>query len=127
RDTSSEQFGADLDLWLPGWRERALDEELALPLLVRGGRPRIEMEETDDEISVTAELPGLDKENFTVEIVGNRLVLRGEKRHETEEHRRGYYYAAHSYGTFTRVLALPCEVDAAKAIAVYKNGLLRLT
>jgi HSP20 family protein len=87
----------------------------------------IDLEETEDEVIVQAELPGLNKDDFTVEVSGNRLVLRGEKRHETEEQRQGYYYAEHSYGTFARVIALPCEVDAGKAVATYRNGLLRIT
>ncbi|HEV8711638.1 MAG TPA: Hsp20/alpha crystallin family protein, partial [Candidatus Binatia bacterium] len=49
------------------------------------------------------------------------------QRQETEERRRGYYYTERSYGSFARVIALPAEVDAAKAVAKYKNGLLRIT
>ena len=128
---SVEQLGTDihkvLDSWWPRWRGREADEEMWSPSLVSGGGPRIDLEETDDEVIVLAELPGLDKNDFTVEVTGDRLVLRGEKRQETEEQRQGYYYAERSYGTFARALTLPCEVDAGKATAKYKNGLLRIT
>jgi HSP20 family protein len=87
----------------------------------------IDQEETDNEVIVQAELPGLEKDDFTIEVTGNRLVLRGEKRHETKEQRHGYSYAERSYGAFARVIALPCEVNAGKATATYKNGLLRIT
>jgi len=51
---------------------------------VSGGGPTIDLEETDNEVIVWAELPGLDKDDFTAEVMGNRLVLRGAKRHETD-------------------------------------------
>jgi HSP20 family protein len=127
---SDQQFGTELDnvldLWSPWWRS-LWGEDLRVPSLVSDGGPKIDVEETDDEVIVVAELPGLDKEHFTVEVRGNRLILRGEQRQETEERRRGYYYTERSYGSFARVIALPAEVDAAKAVAKYKNGLLRIT
>ena len=131
RSTAVEQLGSDLhtglDLWWPRWRGQEEDEQRWLPSLVSSGGPMIDLEETDDEVIVQAELPGLDKDDFTIEVTGNRLVLRGEKRQETKEQRHGYYYAERSYGAFARAIALPCEVDAGKATATYKNGLLRLT
>jgi HSP20 family protein len=126
-----EQLGSDLhtglDLWRPRWRGQEENEQRWLPSLVSNGGPTIDLEETDNEVIVRAELPGLNRDDFTVEITGNRLVLRGEKRHETEERRQGYYYAERSYGAFARSIALPTEVDVGKAAATYKNGLLRIT
>jgi HSP20 family protein len=81
------------------------------------GGPVVDLEETDDNIIVTAELPGLDKDDFTVEISGERLSIRGEKKQETEEQGREYYYAERRYGAFARVVALPCEIDADKVEA----------
>ena len=131
RSTAVEQLGSDLhtglDLWWPRWRGQEEDEQRWLPSLVSSGGPMIDLEEADNEVIVQAELPGLDKDDFTIEVTGNRLVLRGEKRQETKEQRQGYYYAERSYGAFARAIALPCEVDAGKATATYKNGLLRLT
>src|SRR2546425_3873214 len=84
---SVEQLGADihkvLDSWWPRWRGREVDEEMWSPSLVSGGGPMIDLEETDDEVIVLAELPGLDKDDFTVEVSGDRLGLRGEKRQGT--------------------------------------------
>src|SRR5712692_6333641 len=72
---SVEQLGGDihniLDSWLPRWRGREVGEEIWPPSLVSGGGPMIDMEETDDEVIVLAELPGLDKDNFTVEVTGD--------------------------------------------------------
>jgi HSP20 family protein len=115
-----------LDRWLARWRGDEEREEWTPAVFFSGG-PLIDMEETDDEIVVQAELPGLDERDFSVEISGERLLLRGERRYETEERRRGYYYAERSYGAFARAIALPCEVDADKATAKYKNGVLRVT
>ncbi|GIX46997.1 MAG: molecular chaperone [Candidatus Tectimicrobiota bacterium] len=115
-----------LDRWLP--RRRAPeDEEFWAPSLIIGGGPLIDLEETDDEVIVVAELPGLDKDDFTVEVTGDYLVLRGEKRRSAEEKGRHYYYAERSYGAFVRTVPLPCEVDADRATARYKNGVLRVT
>ncbi|HEU4344009.1 MAG TPA: Hsp20/alpha crystallin family protein [Candidatus Binatia bacterium] len=62
-----------------------------------------------------------------VEVTENRLVLRGEKRQESEQRRPGYYYAERSCGALSRAIALPSEVDPRKVKAKYKNGLLRIT
>lgn len=116
-----------LDRWLSRWCGGELDDAVWPPALVLGGGPVVDIEETDEVVVVHAELPGLDKEDFLVEVTGDRLVLRGEKRHEAEERRHGYYYAERSYGAFARVIPLPCEVDTDQATAKYKNGLLRIT
>ena len=99
------------------WRAAALGDE----------EPSIDIEETNEEIIVLPKLPGLDKDKVLVEVVGDRLVLRGERKRETEERKDGYYYSERSYGAFTRIVALPSEVDAAKASGKYKDGLLRIT
>ena len=94
-------------------------------MLEQGGPP-IDVEEKDDEIIIQAEIPGLDKDDFKVEIADDRLILRGQKKLENEERGRGYYYAEHRFGAFTRVIPLPSEVDVKKVSAKYKNGLLRV-
>lgn len=91
------------------------------------GAPALDIEENDDEIIVTADLPGIDREDYTVEISGRSLFIRGEKKHATERRDKGYYYAERSYGAFTRALPLPCEVEADKASARHQNGVLRVT
>jgi HSP20 family protein len=55
------------------------------------------------------------------------LVLRGERRRETEERKDSYFYSERSYGAFARIIGLPAEVDASKAVATYKDGLLRIS
>lgn len=86
--------------------------------------PAIDLEETDDKVLVRAELPGLEKDDFRIELRGGNLVIRGEKK-QRHEHNEG---AAHriecSYGSFSRSVSLPCEVEEDQAEAEYKNGVL---
>lgn len=86
--------------------------------------PRVEVENNEDEVVVRAELPGMNKDDFTTEVTGNRLTIRGERRSEREEKGKNTLYRECTYGSFTRTLPLPAEVDADKAKAAYKNGVL---
>ncbi len=86
--------------------------------------PRMDVEETDGEVRVTAELPGLEEKDFELTLEGDRLTIRGEKRAEREDRRRGWQEC--SYGSFERTLVLPCEVEAEKASAEYEQGVLRV-
>jgi len=88
--------------------------------------PVVDVDEDDEAVTVTAELPGLDAKDFDVELQGNRLVLRGEKKASREEKKRSYYYSECSYGSFYRAIPLPCEVDANKTDASYKRGVLKI-
>jgi HSP20 family protein len=96
------------------------------PFLVGRG-PHLEIDETDNDLLVTAELPGLDPNDFAIEITGERLVIRGEKRQESTRSGYGYTYSERRYGTFARALRLPCEIDTGNTKATYKQGVLRLT
>lgn len=118
-----------VDRWLPeSRREPAATGGEAWPMsFVREGGPRVDVEEDENNIHVTAELPGMEKDDFSVEITGNRLMLRGEKKSQREERKEGnYYFAECSYGSFARAIPLPCEVDTGKAEGNYKNGVLKL-
>lgn len=129
--------------WLPGRQGRATATQGNVPVRYTGqpevidtfappsqffaGNPVIDLDETDDELLVTAELPGLDPGDFVVELTGERLVIRGEKKHEASHKGRGYRYSERRYGAFARAFRLPCEVDTDHVHANYKNGILRVT
>lgn len=87
----------------------------------------IDVDETDDAVVLMAEFPGLDPKDFTVEVTGERVVIRGEKKHATSRTGRGYSYREQRYGAFARALRLPCEVDPDQAHATYTQGLLQVT
>jgi HSP20 family protein len=83
-----------------------------------------EVEETNKEIVVRVEAPGMEKEDFQVTIDDNMLYLKGEKRFERATDDSTYYMMERAYGWFERAIPLPCEVAGDKAEASYKNGVL---
>jgi HSP20 family protein len=87
-------------------------------------RPRVDMDETDEEIRITAELPGVDKDNIDISMTDERITIRGEKKKEEEKKGRGYHKLERSYGSFQRSFYLPCEVVSDKVDASFKNGVL---
>lgn len=86
--------------------------------------PAIEVDETAEAVAVTAELPGMSKDDFQLEVMGDTLVIRGEKKREREERHEGYWYSECAYGAFSRWIPLPAEVVAEKAEAKFRNGRL---
>jgi len=89
--------------------------------------PRLEVIEREGEYVVTAELPGLEEKDFQVEVHGNVLTLRGEKRSEQAGEREGRHFTERVYGEFRRGIELPVEVQSDKASASFKNGVLAVT
>ena len=83
-----------------------------------------EVEETDKEIVVRVEAPGMEKEDFQVTINGNMLYLKGEKRFEGATNDSMYHMMERAYGWFERAIPLPSEVAGHDAEASYKNGVL---
>lgn len=83
-----------------------------------------EMEETDKEIIVRVELPGMEKEDCHITIDGGMLYLRGEKRFERTTQDSTYHVMERAYGAFQRAIPLPRNVDTNDAQASYKNGVL---
>jgi HSP20 family protein len=92
-----------------------------------GFSPQIDLSETDKEIKISAELPGVESKDIDVSVEDGTLTIRGEKKHEHEEKEKGRYRMERSYGSFERSIPLPAEVDESKAKAEFKKGVLRLT
>lgn len=86
--------------------------------------PRTDVSDADDKVEVSMELPGLDQKDIEVNLTEDVLTIRGEKKHETEENKQGYYLSERSYGAFHRMIPLPPGVDSNKAEARFKNGVL---
>lgn len=87
--------------------------------------PRIELSETDKDIRVTAELPGMDEKDVDLTVEDGVLTLRGEKKAETEDKDRGY--SERSYGRFERRIHLPKGVELDQTKANFRNGVLSVT
>jgi HSP20 family protein len=97
------------------------------PFVGQGGwAPTIDIAEGDQEITVRAELPGIDPEDLDVSLSGNELVLSGEKKESTESKEKGFYHSESRYGGFRRSVRLPEGVNTEDVDAQYANGVLTL-
>jgi HSP20 family protein len=89
--------------------------------------PRVDVVEGDKEVTVSAELPGMDEKEIDVSLSHGVLTISGEKREEKEDKGKNYYRMERSYGSFQRSVPLPSEVDEDKAEATFKKGVLTIT
>ncbi len=101
---------------------RAFDRES-----MRAATPAIESYVDKDTLVVRADLPGIDPKDVEVSVVGNNLVIRGQRESKKEEKGRDYYHREISYGSFERSIPLPEGVKADQIKASYKNGVLELS
>lgn len=101
-------------------------ENRALATFPRWGYLAGEVEETDEEIVVRVEAPGMEKEDCHITIEGNVLYLSGEKRFKRETRDSTYHVMERAYGAFRRTIPLPRNVDVDKAEASYKNGVMSI-
>jgi len=86
-----------------------------------------EIEETDAELIVRIELPGMEKTDFRITLDDATLYLRGEKRFERSRNDSTYHVMERAYGMFERAIPLPRYVDSDRAEASYRNGVLTVT
>lgn len=89
--------------------------------------PSMDVADSGKEITVTIELPGMNEKDIDVSVTQNSLTVRGEKRDETEEKGSSYHRMERVYGSFTRTIPLPVEVEVDGARANYKKGVLSIT
>jgi HSP20 family protein len=88
--------------------------------------PSINIEESKDNVIVTAELPGMKKDDIKVTISEGKLTVSGERNFEKEEKDKTYHRIERRYGSFRRAISLPTEVKSDKAKATYEQGLLKI-
>lgn len=91
------------------------------------GLMNIDVAETDSEVTVTADLPGLTEKDVEVTLDEDLLTIRGSRKEEREDKTKNYHLVERSYGEFQRMVALPGSIDRDKAKATFKNGVLTLT
>jgi len=109
------------DNFFTGWQEPRRGS-------IEGGwNPCINVAETVDQITVTAELPGVKQEEVDITIANDVLTLKGEKKEEAEVKEKNYHRIERSYGSFQRSISLPPGVQADKAKAACKDGVLTIT
>lgn len=89
--------------------------------------PSVDIQESVKDIKVTAELPGVDDKDIDVSLGKDSLTIKGEKQEEKEDRGKDYYRMERSFGSFSRTIPLPAEVDTVKAKAEFKKGVLTVT
>jgi HSP20 family protein len=107
-----------------GW-ERPSWGELTAPF--EGKMPRVDVIDRDEELIVKAELPGVDKKDLDVSVTENTVTIKGSTSHEEKEEKGDYHRSEMSRGTYSRTLTLPTDVEADKAKATFKDGVLELS
>ncbi len=95
-------------------------------LLSSAWTPAIDIYDSKDNLVVKADLPGIKKEDIEVSVQDGTLVIKGEKKEESEKKDKGWVRTERYYGSFYRAIALPATVDEAKVKANYKEGVLEL-
>ena len=98
-----------------------------IPEEQRGWAPSIDAFEKEDNFEVKVELPGMKQEDINVSVSDNTLVIKGEKKQESNVKDEDYYRSEITYGSFYRSIALPSSVDTRNTAAVYEDGVLRIT
>src|ERR1041384_1336637 len=87
--------------------------------------PQLDVTETDTEIKICAELPGIESKDIDVNVTDDALTISGEKRSERISEEKGRHWTERTFGSFERTIPLPTEVDGDKAKSEFKNGVLR--
>jgi len=108
---------ARLAFWGKDWEE---------PLSTTTYVPSVDIFETDNEVVVKAEMPGMNANDIDVRLENNVLTLKGERYFEKDAKEENYHRIEREYGTFTRSFALPRTVNGDKVSAEYRDGILKI-
>lgn len=95
-------------------------------LLEGAWTPAVDVHEDKEAVRVKAELPGLKKSDMELTVQGDTLLIRGERKHESEEKKENYHRVERVYGQFHRAIPLPAPVKADAIRATYKDGVLEV-
>jgi len=105
------------------YRNTPREEE---PSMVATWSPLVDVYEDPDGIVLKAELPEVEAKDVDIQVEGNQLTIKGERKLEREDKREGYHRIERTYGTFARSFTLPATVDAEHITAESKDGVLRI-
>jgi HSP20 family protein len=89
--------------------------------------PSVDIYETEHELVLTAELPGIDESDINIEIEDNTLTIKGERKLEKEIREENYHRIERAYGSFARSFSLPHYIEQEKIGAEHENGILKIT
>ncbi|MEA3296950.1 MAG: Hsp20/alpha crystallin family protein [candidate division Zixibacteria bacterium] len=104
-----------------------LDDSYRVSSNGEGFTPRVSIQDTENEIALTFEIPGIEKGDIKVTVIDRALTVSGERKVETMNDNTGLVRNEISYGSFSRSFTLPDTVETEKILADYKNGFLKLT
>jgi HSP20 family protein len=107
--------------------EDAVTRLMSEPRGSRPWSPAVDILETEDALTLKADLPDIKTEDIDVRVENDTLTLRGSRKFEKDEKTKGYHRIERSYGDFVRSFALPPTVEPDKVAADYKNGVLTVT
>ena len=125
RENQIEQFHKGM----PDLFDRYLGKDMSrFPenMFGNGWFPSVDVSEGKKNITVKAEIPGMNPKNIDISLDDRRLRIKGEKTHEKEEKDKHFFRSERYYGYFNRTIELPAEVDAIDVDASYKNGVLKV-
>lgn len=115
-----ESFARPFPLFHPLWRSKLRFPEM------EEFSPSVDIFEEGDDVVVKAETPGMKKEDLDVKLEGDTITVTGEKKTEEKVEKKDYYRLERSYGSFCRSFRLPTDVQADKAKATFKDGVLEV-
>ena len=98
-----------------------------VPVLFKGGEPKVDIIQNEKEVVVKADVPGAKKEDINVTVTEDTLTIRGEVRSDFEEKKDNYFHSERFFGSYSRTLPLPALVDDTKATAKFEDGVLTVT
>ncbi len=117
--------------------DRLFDESFWAPFGLLDGRrerrhmgrlmPRVDISETDTEVKLRAEIPGVDPEKLDIEVTEDTITLSGKTERSEEEKKENYYRAERYVGEFSREFMLPCRIEPDKVEARAKNGVITIS
>ncbi len=90
-------------------------------------KPSLDLGSTENEYTISLEIPGVSEKEVRIELVHDSLIIRGEKKQRKEEKKKNFYRLERSYGSFQRTLSLPEDANRENINADFKNGVLNIT
>lgn len=125
---------ANIRLWSPmdhllrdfGDMSRLLDIP-NVPVLFKGGEPKVDILQTETDVVVKADAPGVKKDDIQVTVTEDTITIRGEVKSDYEDKKDSYFHSERFYGAYSRTLPLPVLVSADKAAAKFEDGVLTVT
>jgi HSP20 family protein len=116
-DRMFDDFGFGRRAMSPFWRQSAFE----------AWAPDVEVFQKNNELTIRADLPGLNKDEVSVEVSDDSVIVHGERKREHQEEREGLYRSERTYGSFYRVIPLPEGAITEQAKANFRNGVLEIT